>query len=102
MFVWIFHRTSGLLLIVLLGLKMFTGLFMMTKEAKPDWALALHVNALSDILLTILLVFHASYGLRTMVFELGVKNEKILFWLFTGLAAVATVLLVALYLARAA
>jgi len=102
MFVWIFHRTSGLLLIVLLGLKMLSGLFMMTKEAKPDWALALHVNALSDILLTILLVFHAAYGLRTMVYELGVKNERVLFWIFSALAAAASAALVALYLARAA
>lgn len=102
MFVWIFHRTSGLLLIALLGLKMVTGLFMMTKEAKPDWALALHVNALSDVLLTILLVFHAAYGLRTMVYELGVKNERALFWIFTALATVSSGVLVALYLTRAA
>ena len=102
MFVWIFHRVSGLLLIVLLGLKMLTGLFMMTKEAKPDWALALHVNALTDILLIALLVFHASYGLRTMVYDLGVKHEKALFWIFSGLAAAASVLLAVLYLGRAA
>jgi len=102
MFVWIFHRASGLLLIVLLGLKMLTGFFMMTKEAKPDWALALHVNTLSDILLIVLLIFHASYGLRTMVYELGVKREKALFWVFSVLAAAMSTSLVALYLARAA
>ena len=36
MFIWVFHRVSGLLLIFLLGVKFFTSFFLMTKEQKPD------------------------------------------------------------------
>ncbi|MFC1526247.1 hypothetical protein ACFL6X_05480 [Candidatus Latescibacterota bacterium] len=100
MFVWILHRTSGLALIVLLGLKVLTGFFMMTKGERPDWAIALHANPLADIPLIILLVFHALYGVRTVVYELGLRRERALFWSATILAAVLSLALIALYLTR--
>ena len=53
MFVWVFHRVSGLLLIALLGIKFFTSFFLMTKDQKPDWALVLHTNPLTDTLLIV-------------------------------------------------
>lgn len=100
MFVWIFHRISGLLLIVLLGIKFLTSFFLMTKEQKPDWALVLHTNPLTDTVLIILIVFHALYGLRTVIIDLGVKKEKLLFWIFTILGIAASALLLIIYFTR--
>ncbi len=100
MFVWLFHRVSGLLLILLLGVKFLTSFFLMTKEQKPDWALVLHTNALTDTLLIILIVFHALYGLRTVIIDLGVKKEKLLFWVFTLLSVVLSALLLIVYFTR--
>ncbi|MFQ6037221.1 MAG: hypothetical protein ACE5LV_01245, partial [Candidatus Aminicenantales bacterium] len=97
---WVFHRVSGLLLIALLGIKMFTSFFLMTKEQKPDWALVLHTNPLIDTLLIIAVVFHAFYGLRTVIIDLGVRKEKLLFWVFTGLGVAASAALLVVYFAR--
>lgn len=100
MFVWVFHRISGILLIVLVGLKFLTSFFLMTKDEKPDWALVLHTNPLSDTLLIIAVVFHALYGLRTVIIDLGVRREKLLFWIFTVLGIVLTGALLVVYFTR--
>lgn len=100
MFVWLFHRISGLLLILLLGLKFLTSFFLMTKDQKPDWALVLHTNAFTDTLLIVLVVFHAFYGLRTVIIDLGVRREKLLFWTFTLLSVVISVFLLIVYFTR--
>jgi len=100
MFVWVFHRISGLLLILLLGVKFLTSFFLMTKGQKPDWALLLHTNPLSDTIIIVAGVFHAFYGLRTVISDMGVKKEKLLFWIFTLLASISTALLLALYFTR--
>ena len=100
MFVWVVHRITGILLIVLLSLKFLTSFFLMTKEQKPDWALVLHANPLSDTLLIIAVVFHALYGLRTVIIDLGLRREKLLFWLFTILGVGLTGALVVVYFTR--
>ncbi len=100
MFVWVFHRISGLLLILLIGIKLSTSFFLMTKEQKPDWALVLHTNPFIDTLLIISVVFHALYGLRKVAIDLGLRKEKLLFWVFTLLSLVLSGLLLALYFTR--
>ncbi|NOR21615.1 MAG: hypothetical protein GQ476_02820 [Candidatus Aminicenantes bacterium] len=100
MFVWVFHRISGLLLILLIGIKFLTSFFLMTKEQKPDWALVLHTNPFIDTLLIIFVVFHALYGLRTVAIDLGLRKEKLLFWVSTLLSLVLSGLLLALYFTR--
>ncbi len=100
MFVWVFHRLSGLLLIVLLGFKFLTSFFLMTKDQKPDWALVLHTNPLTDTLLIVLVVFHALYGLRTVIMDLGARREKLLFWVFTVLGVVLSAGLLIVYFTR--
>jgi succinate dehydrogenase/fumarate reductase cytochrome b subunit len=72
----------------------------MTKEQKPDWALVLHTNPLTDTVLIISIVFHALYGLRTVIIDLGVKKEKLLFWIFTILGTVLSALLLVVYFTR--
>lgn len=100
MFVWVFHRVSGLLLILLLGVKFLTSFFLMTKAQKPDWALVLHTNPFTDTLLIVLIVFHALYGLRTVIIDLGLRKEKMLFWVFTLLSVILSVLLLFVYFTR--
>jgi succinate dehydrogenase/fumarate reductase cytochrome b subunit len=100
MFVWVFHRVSGLLLIALLGIKFLTSFFLMTKEQKPDWALVLHTNPLTDTILIISIVFHALYGLRTVIIDLGLKKEKLLFWVFTISGVLSSALLLIIYFTR--
>ena len=100
MFVWVFHRVSGLLLIVLLTIKFLTAFFLMTKAQKPDWALVLHTNPLTDTLLIISGVYHAFYGIRTVIMDLGFRNEKLLFRIFTLLGGVVSGLLLILYFTR--
>jgi succinate dehydrogenase/fumarate reductase cytochrome b subunit len=100
MFVWVFHRVSGLLLIILFALKFLTSFFLMTKAQKPDWALVLHTNPLTDTLLIVAGVYHAFYGLRTFIIDLGVRKEKLLFWVFTGLGSATTAALLVIYFTR--
>lgn len=100
MFIWLFHRITGLVLIVTLSMKLFTSFFLMTKQQKPDWALVLHTNPLIDLLLLVSVIFHALYGLRTIIIDLGVRKEKRLFWIFTILGAILSAALVVLYITR--
>ena len=100
MFVWVLHRVTGILLIPLLALKLVTAFFLMTKEQKPDWALVLHTNGFLDSVLIVAIVYHAFYGLRTLVLDLGVRRERALFWVFTFLGTVAAGALLAIYFTR--
>lgn len=100
MFVWVFHRISGILLIVLLTIKFVTAFFLMTKGQKPDWALLLHTNPMSDTLLIISGIYHAFYGLRTILMDMGMRREKLLFRLFTAAGGVVSALLLLLYFTR--
>lgn len=100
MFIWVFHRISGILLVALIAIKFITAFFLMTKGQKPDWALLLHTNALTDTLLIIGGVYHAFYGLRTVIIDLGVRKEKLLFWVFTVLASAVTIFLLIFYYTR--
>lgn len=100
MFIWVFHRVSGLLLIALLAIKFLTSFFLMTKGTKPDWALLLHTNPLTDTFLIVAGVAHAFYGLRTIVIDLGARKEKLLFWVFTLLGAAVSAALLVIYYTR--
>ncbi len=86
MFIWLFHRISGVFLIILFGIKILTSFFLFTKDNKPDWALSLHRQPVLDVLILILFTFHSIYGLRTIVMDFGYRNEKRLF-LFSNIAA---------------
>lgn len=72
----------------------------MTKNKKPDWTLVLHTNPLTDTLLIIAVVFHALYGVRTVIIDLGLRREKLLFWVFTVLGVVITAALIVVYFTR--
>jgi len=86
MFVWVFHRVSGLLLILLIGLKIYSGFGVVGRfgtDVVPYWTM-LHDLVAVDLVLVLLFIYHSLYGLRTCLVDWGVKKEKELFW---GLSA---------------
>ena len=98
MFIWLFHRISGVFLIVLIGVKILTSYFLFTKDKKPDWALSLHRQPVLDTLLLILFCFHSIYGIRTIIIDFGYRNEKRLFWVSNVVASFFSLALILLYL----
>lgn len=98
MFAWLFHRISGLFLIFLFGIKIFTGFYLYTKGEKPQWALLLHRQPLTDLLIIVLFTFHVFYGIKALLYDLGMRREKLLFWASTLLGVVVSILLIAIYL----
>jgi len=97
MFIWLFHRISGVTLIILFGIKILTSYFLFTKDQKPDWALSLHRHPVLDILILVLFTFHSLYGLRTIVIDFGYRKEKQLFWVANIAATVISAVLIVLY-----
>lgn len=84
MFPYYFIRFSGPLLLVLVGIKILSGYALVGKIAGASWLSNLHQNKAFDIFLLFLFIFHAFYGLRLFLVDLGmVKHEKALFWIFT-------------------
>jgi succinate dehydrogenase/fumarate reductase cytochrome b subunit len=98
MFIWLFHRISGAVLIVLIGIKIFTSYFLFTKDKKPDWALSLHRHPVIDVLIILLFIFHSIYGLRTIAIDLGYRKEKQLFILSNVVASVLVALMIFIYI----
>lgn len=97
MFIWLFHRISGVSLIVLFSIKILTSFFLFTKDKKPDWALSLHRQPALDVLILILFTFHSIYGIRTIIIDLGYKKEKMLFWLSNCTAVIIAAFLLYMY-----
>jgi succinate dehydrogenase cytochrome b556 subunit len=94
MFIWLFHRISGATLIVLIGIKIVTGYFLLPKDNRPDWALSLHRHPVIDVLILILFTFHSIYGIRTIIIDFGYRKEKQLFWISNIAAAAVSAILI--------
>ena len=102
MFVWIFHRISGVLLIVLLGFQLLTG-FLQAGAAQGESlkvASAMHRHAALNCLLVFLVIFHGLYGLRTILLDLGMRRERLLFWSFTLLGTAGYTAFLVYYFTR--
>ena len=94
MFVWLFHRISGIALLALMTIKVATGLATagrMGPHAQNTLGLWHQAKAL-DIPLLFFLLYHGFYGLRTMLLDVGVGREKTLFWATTLGASAAFVI----------
>jgi len=88
MFPYYFIRFSGPLLAILVGLKIISGYALVGRIAGISWLSGLHQNRTFDILLLFLFIFHAFYGLRLFLIDLGMfKREKALLWIFTTMGA---------------
>lgn len=97
MFIWFFHRISGVSLIILIGIKIFTSYFLYGQDKKPDWALSLHRQPVIDVLIFILFTFHSVYGIRTIILDLGYKNDKFLFLMSNIAASAISIFLLLMY-----
>jgi succinate dehydrogenase cytochrome b556 subunit len=99
MFVWIFHRISGVLLILLVGFQLVTGFYQASLSNAPSVQAmaALHKHAALNCLMVFLFIFHALYGLRTIAMDLGVKAERLLFWASTAVGLVLFGVFLALF-----
>lgn len=94
MFIWLFHRISGATLIVLIGIKILTGYFLLPKDNRPDWALSLHRHPVIDVLIIVLFTFHSIYGIRTVIIDFGYRKEKQLFWIANIAASIVSAILI--------
>ncbi len=88
MFPYYFIRFSGPLLFILVGLKILSGYALTGKGLGISWLSGLHQNRGLDFSVLLLFIFHAFYGLRLFMIDLGmVKQEKLLFWVFSFVGA---------------
>jgi succinate dehydrogenase/fumarate reductase cytochrome b subunit len=88
MFPYYFIRFSGPLLLALVGLKILSGYALVGKMDNPSWLSRLHQNQTFDLILLFVFIFHACYGLRLFLIDLGMmKQENFLFWAFTIISA---------------
>ncbi len=84
MFPYYFIRFSGPVLLVLVGLKILSGYSLEGKISGFSWLSPLHQNHALDIGLLFVFIFHALYGLRLFLIDLGMmKKENLLFWVST-------------------
>jgi len=90
MFVWVFHRISGLILILLFAIKIITGYGILGRygdaliEIMRDW----HRSVPLDLATIGLFIYHALFGVRACLIDLGLRQERGLFWIFTLLGTV--------------
>jgi len=88
MFPYYFIRFSGPLLFILVGLKILSGYGLTGKIQGVSWLIDLHLSKSLDFSLIFLFIFHAFYGLRLFLIDLGMmKQENLLFWGFTVVSA---------------
>jgi succinate dehydrogenase/fumarate reductase cytochrome b subunit len=100
-FVWVFHRISGLLLILLMAFQVCTGLFQAsTSNSDLVKTMAdLHRHGAVNCLLVFCAIFHGLYGVRTIALDLGARREKLVFWICTILGMVLFALFLVFFLA---
>ena len=99
-FVWVFHRVSGILLIILLATQLATGFFQ-ASASNTEFVKSmadLHKHLLLNCAMVFLFIFHSLYGVRTILMDLGVRKEKLLFRACTALGVVLFLVFLGFYL----
>ena len=100
MFIWIVHRISGLILIALMVIKIITGYGILGhlgyENIEP--LRKFHRNPFVEVPLFLLFIYHAIYGIRTALIDLGLRREKLLFWVSNILGFVLFIFVVYLFL----
>ena len=97
---WLIHRISGLIMFGLFILKFVTAFYLLPDD-KPSWALFLHRHPAVDISLIFLICHHTCFGLKTMLFEIGFRKEKLLVYSATVVALALSIVGMIIYLRMA-
>ena len=86
---WLMQRITALLLVILLPLKIYSGYAMIGKLPGSAVVSSLHINSVVDTLLLFAVIFHALYGIRVILIDVGiVKDNRSIFTIFTLLGAI--------------
>ncbi len=97
---WLIHRISGLFMIGLFTLKFVTAFYLLPDD-KPSWALFLHRHPAVDISLIFLISHHTCFGLKTILFEIGLRKETWLAYSATAAALTLSIIGTIVYLRMA-
>jgi len=100
MFIWIIHRISGLILIALMAIKIITGYGILGHLGYEniETMRKFHRNPFFvDIPIFLLFIYHAIYGLRTALIDLGLRREKLLFWVSNILGFILFIVVVYIF-----
>ena len=86
---WLVQRITALLLLVLLPIKIYSGYAMAGKLPGIGVLSTLHLNVFLDAGLIFALIFHALYGFRVILIDVGfVKDNRNVFKLFTIIGSI--------------
>ena len=80
---WLIQRLSAIGLFFLIPLKIYSGWAARDKVPYPEFmgsSRKLHFDATIDIVLLLLFLLHAFYGLRVILIDVGVIREESCFW----------------------
>ena len=97
MWAWVLHRLTGLGLVLYLLIHIvLMGLSLLRGEEAFDAALSVLMGnrffGLLEILLLAAVLYHGFNGIRILLFDMGlgigVRAQKIIFWVFMGMAAI--------------
>jgi succinate dehydrogenase/fumarate reductase cytochrome b subunit len=86
---WLVQRITALVLLIFLPLKIYSGYAMAGKLPGIGVLSTLHLNAFLDAGLIFALIFHALYGIRVILIDVGVvKDNRSVFKLFTIIGSI--------------
>ncbi|MCA0174548.1 hypothetical protein [Bacillus sp. RAR_GA_16] len=86
---WLVQRITALILLFLLPIKIYSGYAMIGKLPGAGAISSLHLNAMLDSLLIFALIFHALYGFRVILIDIGViRDNRNVFKTFTIIGAI--------------
>lgn len=86
---WLVQRVTGLLLLVFVPVKVWSGWALVGKAPGGDVVTSLHLTPWVDAVLVTAVVFHGLYGVRVILIDLGLAQlADRLFVLFTALGIV--------------
>ena len=97
MWAWVLHRLTGLGLVLYLLIHIvLMGLSLLRGEEAFDAALSVLMGSrffgLLETLLLAAVLYHGFNGIRILLFDMGlgidVRAQKIIFWVFMGMAAI--------------
>jgi len=79
----------------------FVTAFYLLPDDKPSWAVFLHRHPAVDISLIFLICHHTCFGLKTILFEIGFRKEKVLLYAATAVALTLSIVGTIIYLRMA-